>query len=208
MEESQSTPVKVEPSYEDQQSFSTPSFASPESDSANMMDCLSGSFTGLKLNVHGGVKRGVDRITVEGSPMIPLPFKQPNLNHTPYKFDEGGECVDTDVTNDYNNRNTTHNAVLSPILEHQTSSSPPAVAPTVDTKVNFQLSPAPVVNEKVLVICSASNEHNTGDHQENMLRTALLCGEDGCLRRAELSQHIDWVDSDTIQSAPLCDLLR
>lgn len=61
---------------------------------------------------------------------------------------------------------------------------------------------------KLLVICSASQEHNTGDHQENALRTALLCGDEGCLRRPELRNRIKWIDSDNLTGAPLVDLLR
>lgn len=64
------------------------------------------------------------------------------------------------------------------------------------------------VNKKLLVICSASEEHNTGDHQENALRTALLCGPEGCLRRPELAGSIDWINSDNLSPAPLTDLLR
>jgi hypothetical protein len=64
------------------------------------------------------------------------------------------------------------------------------------------------VKKKLPVICSASEEHNTGDHQENALRTALLCGPDGCLRRPELAESIDWINSDNLSPAPLTDLLR
>ena len=61
---------------------------------------------------------------------------------------------------------------------------------------------------KLLVISSSSDEHNTGDHQENSLRTALLCGDNGCLRRSELTEDIIWLDSSGICAPPLVDLLR
>lgn len=69
------------------------------------------------------------------------------------------------------------------------------------------LSPAPLM--PLTVIFSGSDEHNTGDHQENSRRTKLLVGEqEGCLRRASLQSHIHWIDADTIAAPPLTDLLR
>lgn len=61
---------------------------------------------------------------------------------------------------------------------------------------------------KLLVVGSVSAEHDTGHHQENSQRTCLLCGEDGCLRRAELDGVIDWVDSATLPHPAIADLLR
>lgn len=184
-------------------SFSTPNSSScpagSGADDGAGIDSLSGSFTGMKLNAHiadggGALKRSVDRFTVEGSPMVPLPFKQPNLNHTPLAFAQAHHSSTEDTSGILENDAYSHCIDrLSPILE------------TVEAQVSTGKQGT---SRKVLVICSASNEHNTGDHQENMLRTALLCGEDGCLRRPELSSSIDWINSDTIQPASLCDLLR
>lgn len=81
---------------------------------------------------------------------------------------------------------------------------PPSTAPGTDN----QKASNNTLDRKLLVICSASEEHNTGDHQENALRTALLCGPEGCLRRPELAGSIDWIDSDNLTPAPLTDLLR
>ncbi len=64
------------------------------------------------------------------------------------------------------------------------------------------------LDAKLLIICAASDEHETGDHQENSLRTALLCGPTGCLRRAELQSSVSFIDSEYIEAAPLVDLLR
>jgi hypothetical protein len=62
---------------------------------------------------------------------------------------------------------------------------------------------------KLLVVCSASEDHDTGEHQENARRTKLLCGlEEGCLRRASVGSHIDWIDSTSLPPPPLTDLLR
>lgn len=61
---------------------------------------------------------------------------------------------------------------------------------------------------ELLVICSSSDEHDTGDHQENALRTTLLCGAHGCLRRPELQGSITFIDADQLCPPPLADLLR
>lgn len=64
-------------------------------------------------------------------------------------------------------------------------------------------------NNRVLVIGSVSAEHDTGaHHQENSQRTCLLCGEQGCLRRAELNGALTWMDADQLPPPPLADLLR
>ena len=58
-----------------------------------------------------------------------------------------------------------------------------------------------------------STAHDTGDNQENALRTQLLCGINGCLRRPELDNKCHILDCDSSSSpyrkvAPLADLLR
>jgi hypothetical protein len=197
--------------FNEYQPFNTPcSVSSAASDGSHMMDCLTGSFTGMKLNINGGAKR--DRVTIEGSPMVPLPFKQPNLNPTPHKTEEEWSI------NDFYNSGSTGIGFPTNTSSPQGATYPNDYQSVNAVKIDPAFHASPVRSEaqqlkkehqqKVLVICSASSEHNTGDHQENMLRTALLCGEKGCLRRPELAAFIDWVDSDTIQAAPLCDLLR
>ena len=52
-----------------------------------------------------------------------------------------------------------------------------------------------ILQQKVLVFSSSTDEHDTGNHQENALRTSLLCGEDGCLRRDPLRNNIQFVDT-------------
>ena len=64
---------------------------------------------------------------------------------------------------------------------------------------------------RVLVLSAGSGEdHNTGAHQENALRTALLCGPQGCLRRRLLGDFVEWADAEPTEGrlAPLADLLR
>jgi acetoin utilization deacetylase AcuC-like enzyme len=69
----------------------------------------------------------------------------------------------------------------------------------------------PFEQKKVLIINSGGREgeqHNTGDHQENALRTALLCGPLGCLRRERLDDSLVWANDDSVYEAPMSDLLR
>jgi acetoin utilization deacetylase AcuC-like enzyme len=73
---------------------------------------------------------------------------------------------------------------------------------------NSSKSYIPETGRKVLCISSGSDDHNTGEHQENALRTALLCGVDGCLRRPQLDESIVWVDENLVKPAPIADLLR
>ena len=61
--------------------------------------------------------------------------------------------------------------------------------------------------------CSGSDAHDTGDHQETMLRTELLCGPEGCLRRDVLKEHVIFVPDDPLgdghgHGAEMADLLR
>jgi hypothetical protein len=68
-----------------------------------------------------------------------------------------------------------------------------------------------ILPRKVLVISSGSDEHDTGEHQENALRTALLCGPEGCLRREQLRDFVVWADEqiqEEVKPAPIADLLR
>jgi hypothetical protein len=147
-------------------------------------DELMDTFSAMKVSYHGALsKRLADSDTIEGSPVNPSRFKRLDLHPTPQKL---------------------YGAVLS------TTSRPPNVtkrtaAPcTVNTHTQMDKD----LERRLLVICSASEEHNTGDHQENALRTALLCGPEGCLRREELADSIVWIDSDNLTPASLTDLLR
>ena len=142
-------------------------------------DDLTVCFSEMKVSQGGFYKRFAESDTIEGSPVNALRFKKQDLRPTPYKFDNN---EDDDVPQ------------LSSVI-HRNS---------ISTKNETLKSDTP----KLLVICSASEEHNTGDHQENALRTALLCGPDGCLRRPELNEHIQWINSDHLRPAPMVDLLR
>ena len=70
---------------------------------------------------------------------------------------------------------------------------------------------AKMVPRRVLVFTSGTDDHDTGTHQENALRTALICGPNGCLRRRSLTDFIVWADGleqNGGKPAPLADLLR
>jgi hypothetical protein len=142
---------------------------------------LVGSFSAMKVS-----KRSADYSTIEGSPVNDIRYKRQDIHPTPYKAED---------------------ALTS--QQWATTSLQQFSVPGVTEKAQV-LANVDSCNgkEKLLVICSASEEHNTGDHQENALRTALLCGKDGCLRRPELSDRIRWIDSDNLTGAPLTDLLR
>jgi acetoin utilization deacetylase AcuC-like enzyme len=71
---------------------------------------------------------------------------------------------------------------------------PHVISPAMGTLIGTDLQGVMVFQ------CSASDAHDTGDHQETMLRTELLCGPEGCLRRDILKDFVTFVPDD-----PLCD---
>lgn len=65
------------------------------------------------------------------------------------------------------------------------------------------------VPQDIFVITAGRDEHETGQHQENALRTALLCDPvKGCLHRVPLKERIKWIPDDAVKPAPLADLIR
>lgn len=129
------------------------------------------------------LKRGPDALTIEGSPMNPIrTAKRLDLNPTPSRaIRECGGSI--------------------PIHAADESYS-------VGGSASAYSRPKGRPDDKLLVICSSSDEHDTGDHQENALRTTLLCGAEGCLRRPELQGSIAFIDADLLSPPPLADLLR
>ena len=123
--------------------------------------------------------------TVEGSPMNIQPNgKKMDLNRTPVRF---LDCMETEAN----------------IGSVFTSSSTATAMTTSSSSSTSNVG-------RVLVLSSSNNEHDTGNHQENKLRTELLCGPEGCLRREALTAHIEWsnVSADIIKPSPIVDLLR
>jgi hypothetical protein len=70
--------------------------------------------------------------------------------------------------------------------------------------------PPPDAGHKLLIVNTDSDLilHDTGSHQENRLRTELLSGPSGCLRRLPLQPYVEWEDESNIVNAALVDLLR
>lgn len=150
----------------------------PQHDVDRSDEELLDTFSAMKVTFHS--KRFADNDTIEGSPVNLNRFKRIDLHPTPHKLYQS--------------------------VPPEISSCPP----NVTKRIGATSLPQSNNNEsrKLLVICSASEEHNTGDHQENALRTALICGPGGCLRREELKGNIEWINSDNLTPAPLADLLR
>lgn len=127
----------------------------------------------------GAVKR-INRESIEGSPFILK--KRSNTQTTPIAFQAYRDAYIAEKS-------------LTPVPALQ----PPRTDPIFSTNPTVPLT----------VIVSGSDEHNTGDHQENSRRTKLLVGNDeGCLRRAPLHPYVHWIDGDSIAAPPITDLLR
>jgi acetoin utilization deacetylase AcuC-like enzyme len=146
---------------------------------------LSESFTNLlnlqmqEENKENRKKSSYERLTIEGSPITFFPKKM-DLNATPAIF------------------RSLNSQIIDSVKDRSTNDG---------LKVN--LIPAANLKQKVLVITAGKDEHETGQHQENSLRTALLSDPiKGCLHRGPLSNHVKWVRDDMIRPASLADLLR
>lgn len=124
-------------------------------------------------------QKRIQRETVEGSPFILK--KKPNDNPTPAQFQGYRQG------------------------RPSTIEESPAAAKETSTDGIFSTSAA----HPLTVIVSGSDEHETGEHQENARRTQLLVGaQEGCLRRPALAPHIHWIDASKIAPPPITDLLR
>lgn len=173
-------------------------------------DCniLMETFSGMKINnLAGTLKRAADLMTVEGTPVNIT--KRIDLNLTPnlklqsmYPL-EPSDCSlssdsrkvidDTRNDNDMNVNSDTNKNVNNNRNHCDRNSFQNNISETA---------------RKVLCISSGSDDHDTGEHQENALRTALICGVNGCLRRPQLDESIVWVDGNLVKPAPIADLLR
>ena len=169
---------------------------------------LEASFSGLKLGKDALVqqKRPLEHVTIEGSPI-----SGSSSANTPLSFHTSHNCTILDSDNDNNSDNNDEDDSndddddddsIHQLTKRIDLNPTPVRKPSVDYTSTNQIS-------KLLVISSGSDDHNTGDHQENFLRTALLAGNNGCLHRTPLQSYLSWLHSDTcIQPAPLTDLLR
>ena len=179
------TPVKspINPNARIDSTVSTP--VKEEDD-----EMLIGTFSAMKVTQGANLaKRCADAYTIEGSPVnVNHRYKKRDFHPTPLRasFYGGHDFDETPLQRNIVTGTLSQSVVAKPFAKPTSTSE----------------------HDRLLVICSASEEHNTGDHQENALRTALLCGPDGCLRRPAVNEHIKWINSDNLTAAPLTDLLR
>jgi hypothetical protein len=140
---------------------------------------LTDTFSGLDLAI--ALKRSASIMTVEGTPINDS--KRFNFNATP-----AGKLVADNLLN-----------------FHLPSSFSSEYQPPTSATPQNQISKPQLVR---VVVTPESDQHDTGDHQENALRTALLSGPEGCLRRDALKQYLHWSQTEQSAAAPISDLLR
>lgn len=134
-------------------------------------DCyyLMETFSGMKINNHAGaLKRSADLMTVEGSPVNLT--KRIDMNQTPNAKFLLSSCSEAAFVGE---------AIV--VSANNAIALKDSAIMKVASLTGSVQSP-----RKVLIISSVSDDHDTGNHQENALRTALLCGTNGCLRRDQL----------------------
>ena len=152
------------------------------------------TFSGLKINnTAGTLKRSADLMTIEGTPMNIT--KRVDLNSTPTT----NYVLTADLLDSFSACTAVNDDVALNISKLDAVTK--AVATTSVTQ-------RPAYPRKVLIINSSTDDHDTGNHQENFLRTKLLCGADGCLRRSLLNDFVVWVPEQEVMPAPISDLLR
>lgn len=213
------TPVKENATH---QAMMTPSPVSREDDPHLLIESLSAMKInhGKEQEVHefddleplGRAKRHFsERFTVEGSPFISgADLKRRDVLPTPAKVSFNIDPIAEEVPR---LGALSDIPVLSPLAVATVSVTLEGTNTPVTSTAATPISSVPSTSKdmdkrKVLVICSASDEHDTGNHQENALRTALLCGPEGCLRRPALADFMEWIDTDKLSSPPVTDLLR
>lgn len=155
------------------------------------LDDVMGSFSGMRLH-NPNNKRQMEQDTAEGSPVN---VKRLDLQPTPVSSAQIAQPQLTNITSAAAAAATDENPQSGDSSSYSFFSRGNVVGETNNGK-------------EVVVLCSASEGHDTGNHQENALRTALLCGPAGCLRRAPLKSNMKFISSDSIEPAPLVDLLR
>lgn len=152
------------------------------------------TFSGLKINnTAGTLKRSADLMTIEGTPLNIT--KRLDLNSTP----TANHVLTADLLDSFSACTAANDNVALNVSKLDSAKKTFATTP-----VTQQLAHP----RKVLVINSSTDDHDTGNHQENFLRTKLLCGTDGCLRRSLLNDFIVWVPEQDVKPAPITDLLR
>ena len=139
-------------------------------------------------------RRSIDRLSVEGSPISNPESKRLDISKTP--SDKGIDPLWSASTG-----KATPQLILR-IKRGKKSENDIIRTPLQKENLN--------VGNQVLIIPSIGNDdHLTGDgHQENALRTSLLCGPKGCLRRENLEDSLVWAPEGQEYTASISDLLR
>lgn len=168
-----------------------------------MMSGLSQSMTGLKLapaagnadennDVYGSdriLKRSADLLTVEGSPVNPqLLSKRLDTTATPHADKFNVNAINSTALREWQE---CAKSMEKGKLERSLGNSNGAGR-----------------DHTVLIVSANTDTHVTGEHQENALRTELLIGDNGCLRRASLQSAVRWAGDSIATPAPCVDLLR
>lgn len=164
-----------------------------EIENVNLND-LEMTFSGLKI------KDVNSKDTVEGSPLL---LKLSSKYLSSYIERSSIQVIDS-------NENIDSSPVSSKICLNPTPSRNDIIANNsygLTNNINV-LNDNKTNTKKVYVLSAGSDEHDTGNHQENARRTELLCGKNGCLRRIALQNHVEWGNSDNVKLAPLADILR
>lgn len=170
-----------------------------ENENVNIED-IAMTFSGMKLKDINSVMN--DRSTIEGSPLVLRISREYICKQNPNIIRSTIPTIDESLSSS-----------SSPAAKKVDLNPTPSRNDLVSTAYssinnNININNDNVKNKKVFVLSSGSDEHDTGNHQENARRTALLCGDNGCLRRLPLKNYIEWGDSDNVKLAPLADILR
>ena len=167
------------------------------------------TFSGMKLKDINSIMN--NKCTIEGSPLV-LRLSKHIINTT--------TSNNNNITTTSNNNNNNSNIIRSttPLLDespvakkidlNQTPSRNDLISSLSSSSLSYNINNTIYNNKKVYILSSGSDEHDTGNHQENARRTALLCGDNGCLRRYPLQNYIEWGNTDNVKLAPLTDILR
>ena len=173
------------------------------------------TFSDLKIHqtssTNGLLKRSkFDTMTIEGTPVNVN--KRMDLHETPIMMKDTlfWFCDQTESKSE--TLPIVPNTQIIP-NHNQSKSNPISQTKSASSSTAYDHPVTTINNQtpsKVMIICSSGNdEHNTGEHQENALRTTLLCGPDGCLRRPELQDAVEWIDYGLKnEPATIADLLR
>jgi hypothetical protein len=173
----------------------------PENTSSNKLnidgngecDLLMGTFSGLKIsNAAGALKRSADLMTVEGTPINLT--KRIDLHSTPNI--RLPSPVDKQKSQ-----------FVSTVADGEDFSALNSLCPQGCSAVTLTSALQSTHPRKVLIVTAGSDDHNTGDHQENALRTELLCGPDGCLRRGLLGMRIRYLFCKIIRITVSCIII-